>query len=184
MKFALLCVDFIFEIVHPQGKLAKKGYSTFVERHDSLAHLASLQAEHRKAGGRVIHCCLGFTADYADHPGQSMLLGGARAAGILQAGTKSTEILEAVAPQAGDIVMRKSRISAFHGTPLELTLRSLGITEITIAGVATDLAVQSAARAAHDLDFGVKVAADACAAATDEDHQSAIRNMAKFASII
>jgi nicotinamidase-related amidase len=183
MSKALICIDFINEIVG-NGKLAAKGYAAFCEAHATLSNVARRQAATRSDGGRVIHVHLGFAPDYADHPAQSKLLGGARGGGILKLGTPSTAIATTVAPVGDDLVIVKKRMSAFHGTSLELILRSLGITHVTIAGVATDLAVQSAARDAHDRDFTVEVAADACAAATSEDHEGALKTMSKFATIL
>jgi nicotinamidase-related amidase len=183
MSKALICIDFINEIVGENGKLAAKGYFDFVSRHNTLINLARLQAEIRESGGRVIHVHLGFENDYADHPASSPLLGGARNAGILKLNTPSTTLHPRVAVQANDIEIAKKRISAFYGTSLDVVLKSLNISDIWIAGVATDIAVQSAARDAHDRDFSVTVIADACAAASDTDHEIAIKNIAKFAKI-
>lgn len=184
MVTSLVCIDFINEIVDVAGKLAGKGYHSFTQKHGTLKKLAKKQEEVRSAGGRVIHIRLGFENDYSDHPARSPLLGGARGAGILQIGTWSTEIHSTVAPGTGDIVLVKKRISAFYGTNLEATLRSLNCENLIIAGVATDIAVQSAARDAHDRDFAVQVAADLCAAASDEDHERALENLGKFAKVV
>jgi nicotinamidase-related amidase len=183
MTKALICIDFINEIVGSDGKLAAKGYRSFIDRHDTLTRLAQLQNEMRSQGHAVIHVHLGFEANYSDHPADSPLLGGARAGGILQLGTRSTEIVPEVAPVPSDTVLVKKRISAFFGTGLEELLRELGIEEVLIAGVATDLAVESAARDAHDRDFAVTVAGESCAAASDDDHNWAITNISKFARI-
>lgn len=137
----------------------------------------------RAGGGRVIHVHLGFAPDYSDHPKSSPLLGGARAAGILKLGTSSTEIAPEVAPKDDDLVVVKKRISAFYGTDLEQTLHDLSIEKVLLTGVATDLAVQSAARDAHDRDFEVEVVANCCAAANDADHEAALATMKKFAAI-
>ena len=183
MSKAIICIDFINEIVGASGKLAAKGYYDFTRRHNTLAHLASEQNIMRSAGGHVIHVHLGFAADYSDHPATSPLLGGARAAGILKRETPSTSIVPEVAPRDGDVVLVKKRISAFFGTDLERTLRQLSVSKVLIAGVATDLAVQSAARDAHDRDFEVEVVSDCCAAANDADHEAALNTMRKFAAV-
>jgi nicotinamidase-related amidase len=159
MTRALICIDVIEEIVGINGRLAGKGYRDFADRHGVLDALAGRQADIRKAGGRVIHVGLGFAPDYADHPAESPLLGGARLGGILRRGDPSTAFLGMVGPVGNDLVFTKTRISAFRGTGLEIALRSLGTLEIELAGVATDLAVQSAARDAHDMDFVVTVVA-------------------------
>lgn len=184
MAKALVCIDFIHEIIGETGKLARKGYFAFAQKHETLANLSRLQEEFRGAGNKVIHVHLGFAADYSDHPATSPLLGGARANGILRLGTPSVAIVGPVAPKAGDLVISKKRVSAFYGTSLDVALRSLGVTELVIAGVATDLAVQSAARDAHDRDYAVSVASAACAAASDEDHASALATLTKLAKVI
>ena len=184
MTTALVCIDFIEEIIGKTGMLSAKGYGGFAHANNTLAHLAARQESARASGNAVIHVRLGFESTYADHPKGSLLLGAARDAGILRADTPSTEFVEPTAPVAGDITMDKKRLSAFYGTPLEATLRALDVTSIVIAGVATDLAVQSAARDAHDRDFEVFVAADSCAAASEEDHLHALSNISKFASVL
>lgn len=183
MLKALICIDFINEIVGESGKLAGKGYYDFVSRHDTLNNLAAEQAAVRGSGGKVIHVHLGFSGDYSDHPGSSPLLGGARAAGILQVNTDSTTFAAEVSPKEGDIVIVKKRISAFFGTNLEQILRNLEVSNVLIAGVATDIAVESAARDAHDRDFQVEVVSSCCAAANDDDHSNALKTMQKFASV-
>ncbi|MHB8512659.1 MAG: cysteine hydrolase family protein [Actinomycetota bacterium] len=181
---SLICIDFINEIVGVGGKLAAKGYRTFVETHGTLQRVAERQQAARDGGEVVIHVGLGFEPNYTDHPSESPILGAAPKAGILQVETMSTAFVEELKPLSGDVVMVKKRLSPFFGTPLEITLRTLGVKTIVLAGVATDLAVQSAARDAHDRDFEVLVAADSCAAASESDHENALANMAKFATLI
>lgn len=183
MPNAIVCIDFINEIVGATGKLAGKGYRDFAARHNTLANLAEEQAAVRAAGGRVIHVRLGFAPDYSDHPKSSPLLGDARAAGILKLETPSTEFAPEVAPRDDDIVIVKKRISAFFGTDLEQTLRGLSVGKVLLAGVATDLAVQSAARDAHDRDFEVEIISNCCAAANDADHIAALATIKKFAVV-
>lgn len=180
---ALICIDLIYEIMNEHGLMAQKGYADFAKQHGTLRHVADLQKEVRAENGRVFHVHLGFLPDYADAPNHSPLMAAAPKAGILQAGTKSTTIVPEVAPQEGDIVLLKKRISPFYETGLEMMLRTMGVTEVILAGVATDIAIQSTARDAHDRDFVVTVAAHACAAATHAEHETALANMAKFAKI-
>lgn len=184
MTEALICIDWIDEIVGADGKLAAKGYRSFIDANGTLDRLAMRQNRARQDGHPVVHVHLGFDHCYGDHPKSSPLLAGARDAGILQIDTPSTTIATEVAPSVGDIVIVKKRISPFYGTSLALTLRSLGISDLVIAGVATDIAVQSAARDAHDRDFRVLVAADCCAAATQSDHEQALANISKFATVV
>ena len=184
MNKALICIDFINEIVGENGVFGKKGNYEFIKKHNTLPFLAKFQTEFRNSGGFVIHVHLGYENNYADHPASSPLLGPVRHAGILKMNTFSTAIPEIVAPHENDMVILKKRISAFYGTSLDVILRSINAAELYIAGVSTDLAVQSTARDAHDRDYTVTIVSGACAAAEEEAHLAAIKNMAKFARIL
>lgn len=83
----------------------------------------------------------------------------------------STQIHPAVAPQPGDIVVTKRRVSAFSGSDLEVILRSLGIGSLTLAGVATSGVVLSTLRQAADMDYQLTVLRDGCADRDPEVHQ-------------
>ncbi len=60
----------------------------------------------------------------------------------------------------------------------------MGVTHLYLAGVATDMVVESTAREAHDRDFEVSVIADCCIAANDEDQQRSLANMQKLATVL
>ena len=75
-------------------------------------------------------------------------------------------------------------MGAFHGTALELILRTQGIGRLLLAGVATDMVVDSTAREAHDRDFAVVIAADCCIAASAEDQQRSLTTLQKIAQVI
>lgn len=183
MTRALLVIDFINEIVDPGGKLAGKGYADFIAKHDTFDHLNAAIGAFRAAGDPVIFVRLAFDPSYSDQPKGSPVFGGAHKFGILADGTWSTEISEAVDYRSGDKVIVKNRVSAFHGTGLVEQLRAAGVTDVYIAGVATDLAVEAAARSAHDNDFTVHVVSDACAAANQADHDKSLHVLPKFAQL-
>jgi nicotinamidase-related amidase len=67
-----------------------------------------------------------------------------------------------VAPQQGDVVVTKRRVSAFTGSDLELLLRAQGIGRLVLTGIATSGVVLSTLRQAADLDYELTVLADAC----------------------
>lgn len=71
------------------------------------------------------------------------------------------ELLPELAPQATDILITKHSWGAFTQTDLEERLRSLGVTQVVIAGVATGTGVDSTARQAYELGFNVTLAVDA-----------------------
>jgi biuret amidohydrolase len=183
-KSALLLVDWINEIVADNGKLAGKGYASYVRQFGTLEKVQALLGRARAASMPVIHVGLAFREGYQDHPAESPLFGSAKRFGALLAGTEATSFHTAAAPVAGEVTLTKSRVSAFFGTTLESILRLQGVTNIYVSGVATDLAVQSAVRDAHDRDFAVTVIHDCCAAASEEDHSTSLKTLAKISKML
>ena len=80
--------------------------------------------------------------------------------------------------RAEDIVVRKTRYSAFiHGSsPLEVELRQRGITAVWIGGTSTNTCCESTARDAMLLDFRTTMVSDANADHTDEEHNATLIN--------
>src|SRR2546427_10818298 len=68
---------------------------------------------------------------------------------LLTIGTWDFQIVEALQPVLGDPVITKSRYSGFAGTPLDALLRSRGIRTLLIAGIASNVCVESTLRDAY-----------------------------------
>jgi nicotinamidase-related amidase len=77
----------------------------------------------------------------------------------------------------------KPRFSAFHGTPLEVLLRSLGIDTVVLTGIVTHGGVEATARDAMIRDFSVMILED-CVAAFDEDlHLASLRGLGLYLTV-
>jgi nicotinamidase-related amidase len=181
---ALLCMDFENDIVHPDGKVSGKGYAAYNAANNTVATLRTVQDKFREAGLPVVHVRVGFSPSYAEQPKGSPLMGQAHKFGAFDLSGWGTEFLDEVAPQGDELVITKHRVGSFFSTPLELTLKTMGVTDVYMAGVATDMVVESTAREAHDRDFTVYVIADCCIAANNEDQVRSITNMEKLANIL
>lgn len=66
----------------------------------------------------------------------------------------------------------------------ELDAATAGSRDLVLAGVSTDCCVLSTALAAADDGVRVRVAADACAGATDADHERALVAMALYTPLV
>lgn len=80
-----------------------------------------------------------------------------------RAKSPATAIDARVAPNDGDIIVRKSRVSAFSTTDLAEQLRSRGVNTLILAGISTSGVVLSSVRDAADRDYRLFVLSDACA---------------------
>ncbi len=81
-----------------------------------------------------------------------------------------------IGPRPGDVVVRKPRWGAFHGTGLDASLRQRGVETVLITGIATDMGVEATARQAYDAGYHVVVVEDATAAFTPDAHEAALRH--------
>ena len=67
------------------------------------------------------------------------------------------------APLGGEPLVTKSVNAAFIGTDLDLRLRRLGVEQVVLFGLTTDMCVSTTARVAANLGYRVVVVGDACA---------------------
>lgn len=81
-----------------------------------------------------------------------------------------------VEPCSGEAIVEKHCYSAFRGTDLDIRLRTLAIRTVVLAGVQTNICVESTLRDAHSLGFHVVLAADCVASHTPELHAATLKN--------
>ncbi len=79
--------------------------------------------------------------------------------------------------QPGDIVVLKRHWGAFTGTDLDLQLRRRGVQTVVIAGISTNMGVESTARSAWELSYDVVIAEDACSSRSAELHAFAVEHI-------
>ncbi|MFD7133543.1 isochorismatase family protein [Streptomyces sp. NPDC059894] len=75
----------------------------------------------------------------------------------------------------GDVEVVKRTVGGFQGTGLDDRLRRHGVTTLVFGGIATNLGVESTARAAADLGYGLVFVEDAMAALTGAEHEASVR---------
>ncbi|WP_435226958.1 isochorismatase family protein [Streptomyces sp. Tue6028] len=75
----------------------------------------------------------------------------------------------------GDIEIVKRTIGGFQGTGLDERLRAHGVSTLVFGGIATNLGVESTARAAADLGYDLVFVEDAMAAFTSPEHDASVR---------
>ncbi|WP_372657382.1 cysteine hydrolase family protein [Hydrogenophaga sp.] len=118
-------------------------------------------AAWRQAGGMVVHTREAHAADLSDCPPAKRLRGNPRLrigdvgpmGRILVAGEPGNQIIDALAPVAGEIVIDKPGKGAFYATPLQALLAQNGITHLLFMGVTTEVCVQTSMREANDRGY-------------------------------
>jgi nicotinamidase-related amidase len=80
---------------------------------------------------------------------------------LLVRGEPGNQILDALAPLPGEIVIDKPGKGAFYATGLGTILKELGITHLVVAGVTTEVCVQTTMREANDRGYECLLVEDA-----------------------
>ncbi len=156
----LLLMDFQHGIVESLGS------TDVIEAADRAAKAA------RNAGIPVMFVRVGFRPGYPEVSPANQSFAAVREAGeAYTEGHPATQVHAALAPQPGDPVIVKRRVSAFSGSDLDVLLRAAGADTLVLAGIATSGVVLSTVRQAADLDYRLIVLADACADRDEEVHR-------------
>ena len=74
---------------------------------------------------------------------------------LIRKGARSAELHRDLDTVDSDVFLDKPRFGAFHGTDLEIILRSRGIDTIIVSGIATNVCCETTAREASVRDFRV-----------------------------
>lgn len=170
MGAALLVVDMQNGFCHERGSMPTRGVA--IAGLDPLVgRVAAAIADARRDGLDVLFTRHGYRPGYVDCPPaiRSMLPTGA-----LLRGTWDAEVLDALQPSADEVVIDKSRFDAFLHTQLEQVLRALGVHRLLIAGVLTNVCVETTARSAQQRDFDVVVLEDCTASGRPELHERSL----------
>ena len=185
---ALLVVDMQYATGSPshglgrllarQGRLAEAHYR--FERIEKLVipNTARLIDTFRSLSAPVIYVTYGAELpDAADAPAhlRSLIV-----ATDNIAGKREHEIVEALRPQPGELVLNKTTMGAFASTGIDSHLRAMGIGELVVTGVSTNNCVGMTAMEACDRQYGVVLAADATGTCSDDMQEATLRSFRRL----
>lgn len=174
---AILVMDCQNDIVHEKGKMAQMSggaMAKLIQQRDVLGTISRLAAAGRSAQVPIIHVRHTYRPDYLDAPVNTPILASMKTNQVLKDGTWGAEIHETLAPHPSDVVISKTRVSAFYSSPLEGILSAQGISRLVLTGIATDGVVEGTARDAVDRGYYVFIPDDCCATFSEEGHRAAL----------
>lgn len=168
---ALLIIDMQNDFVLPGSPLTVAGALATVPR------IRRLLDVFRAHSWPVMHITRAYRADGSDIEAfrRDAFLRGPQ---YLLPGTPGAQIVPQLAPAPGEHVLVKPRFSAFMGTPLDLLLRRLGVSELVVSGTQYPNCVRATVLDAVCLNYAVTLVTDACSAQTDAVAQANIADMA------
>jgi nicotinamidase-related amidase len=149
---ALLLMDFQRAVVD----------SYAVDKERLLDRVKRLAVASRNSGAMVIHVVVGFQLGFPEVSVRNSTFSRIKGARLFVEGDPAAETHPELAPQSGDVVVTKQRVSAFTGTNLDMILRANNIDMLLLTGIATHGVVLSTLRHAADMDYRSVVVADGC----------------------
>jgi biuret amidohydrolase len=180
---AIVAIDFQHDIVGADGAFADL-FHTEVKRANLIPAATRLLGEARAAGVKIVYSTGSFQPGYPELVLNIPLLRQVELYGCLVEGTAGAAIIDEVAPHGEDVVLTHHRVSGFHGTDLDVVLRGAGIDTVILAGVATNMAVESTARASADLGDRTLVVSDACSTTSETAHNASLASMAMLGEVV
>jgi nicotinamidase-related amidase len=93
---------------------------------------------------------------------------------ILIAGEPGNQIIDALAPIDGEIVIDKPGKGAFYATDMDTILKTRGIRQLVVCGVTTEVCVQTSVREANDRGYDALVLEDGVASYFPEFQRAAL----------
>jgi len=143
--------------------------------HSVLPNIVRLLDSFREAGRRVAYTRNGPLTPHASEATARLRTRIEEKGGATRyVGVPGFEVMPEIAPQKGELVVDKLTSGALNCSILDHALRNMGVREVVITGIATDMCVFGTARVAAELGYNSLICEDACGTYTAAAHGAAL----------
>ena len=179
---ALVIIDMQRDFMEPGGFGETLG-NDVSQLARAVEPIANLLTAARRMGMLVVHTREGHEPDLSDAPpakvergAPSLRIGDPGPMGrILIRGEPGHDIIPALYPVDGEVVIDKPGKGAFYATELGDVLDKYGIENLLVCGVTTEVCVNTTVREANDRGYRCVVISDGCASYFPEFHEMGLR---------
>ena len=161
-----------------EGRLEEAAYRFDRIEQLLIPNIQRLLTAFRGLGAPVIYFTVGATLpDYSDAPARQRTFFEAT---NNTAGNREHEIVEALAPRAGEPVLNKVTMGAFGSTGIDALLKAKGISEVVATGVSTNNCVGMTVMEAADRGYGAVLVSDATGTCSDEMQEVTLQSFRRL----
>jgi ureidoacrylate peracid hydrolase len=174
-KTAVVLIEYQNDFTSEGGTL-HGAVKSVMESSRMLANTLETVQRARELGATIVHAPITFTDDYHElSPQPYGILKGVVDSKSFRKGSWGAEIIEALHPAPGDIVVEGKRgLCGFATTNLDFILRSRGITDIALGGFLTNCCVESTMRSGYEKGYQVVTLTDCTATLSEEEQRLAV----------
>jgi ureidoacrylate peracid hydrolase len=192
-RSALIIVDMQNDFLHPDGSfahIAREHPEVGIDMPflvSTIPNVSLLASAFRAAGRPVVYVAHVLKPDYSDAAFPYWRLGMEPHSwnhSHCVEGTWGAEIIDEIKPQPGEHLIVKKGFGGFANTPLDTTLRNMGVTTCVVTGVTTCVCVSNTVRGGVEHNYRMILVSDAVAETSRDTHEAELKTMSRvFADV-
>src|ERR1700719_2452512 len=159
-----------------EGGTLHQAVKPVMDKTNMLANTVETVKKARELGATIVYAPISFTDDYHElNPTPYGILKGVVDSKSFRQGTWGAQIVDALKPEPGDIVIEGKRgLDGFATTNLDFILRGRGISTIALRGFLTNCCVESTMRTGYEKGYDVITLKDCTATVSEEEQRAAV----------